>query len=110
MLFLRVLEEFDLLDQVDALRTNGICKERDLGHVDAFVLQEMSLTPVCKAKLKKLIAAHIPSFVAGPGAWQQPGPASSAETGAVLSHLISSVASVERMISEGRAVEELKRT
>ena len=50
----KVLEDFDLADEMEELRRNGIQKDRDLTYLDDDVIKELSLTPVSKAKLRKL--------------------------------------------------------
>ena len=50
----KVLEDFDLADEMEELRRNGIQKDRDLTYLDDDVIKELSLTPLSKAKLRKL--------------------------------------------------------
>jgi hypothetical protein len=51
----RLLEEYGLEDEADVLASNGIKKDRDLSFIDEEVIKELTLTPVSKAKLRKLV-------------------------------------------------------
>jgi hypothetical protein len=53
----RLLEQFCLEDEADVLASNGIKKYRDLSFIDDDVINELTLTTVSKAKLRKLVKA-----------------------------------------------------
>ena len=56
---LSLLEEYDLLQERALLEGRlGIKKKSDLLYVDQIVIHASTLTPVCKAKLTKLVAAQ----------------------------------------------------
>jgi hypothetical protein len=55
--FYEILKEVDLDHEVEGLAANGIRKESDLDFVDEIVLNELTISPVSKAKLKRLIAS-----------------------------------------------------
>jgi hypothetical protein len=53
----RLLEQYGLEDEADVLASNGIKKDRDLSFIDEDVIKDLTLTPVSKAKLRKLVKA-----------------------------------------------------
>jgi hypothetical protein len=53
----RLLEQYGLEDAADVLASNGITKDRDLSFIDEDVIKDLTLTPVSKAKLRKLVKA-----------------------------------------------------
>ncbi len=53
----RLLEQYGLEDEGDVLVSNGIKKDRDLLFIDEDVIKDLTLTPVSKVKLRKLVKA-----------------------------------------------------
>jgi hypothetical protein len=53
----RLLEQSGLEDEDDVLVSNGIKKYRDLSFIDDDVMKDLTLSPVSKAKLRKLVKA-----------------------------------------------------
>ncbi len=51
----RLLEQYGLEDETDVLASNGIKKYRDLSFIDDDVIKDFTLSPVSKAKLRKLL-------------------------------------------------------
>jgi len=68
----RLLEQYGLEDEDDVLASNGIKKYRDLSFIDGDVLKDLTLSPVSKAKLRKLVKAL--------GAFKAPKPDETSET------------------------------
>ena len=53
----RLLQQYGLEDEADVLANNGIKKYRDLSFIDDGVIKDLTLSPVSKAKLMKLVKA-----------------------------------------------------
>jgi hypothetical protein len=62
----RLLEQYGLEDEADVLASNGIKKDRDLSFIDEDVIKDLTLTPVSKAKLRKLVKASTSSRCGAP--------------------------------------------
>jgi hypothetical protein len=54
---IRLLKQYGLEDEADVLALNGVKKDRDLSFIDEDVIKDLGLTPVSKAKLRKLVNA-----------------------------------------------------
>jgi hypothetical protein len=53
----RLLEQYALEDDADVLASNGIKKYRDLSFIDEDMIEDLTLSPVSKVKLRKLVKA-----------------------------------------------------
>jgi hypothetical protein len=57
LLLTEMLSKYDLEDEVDLLGQNGIKKDLDLEYLDEDLIKDMTLTPVSKAKLRRIAKA-----------------------------------------------------
>ncbi len=53
----RLLEQYGLEDEDEVLDNNDVKKDRDLSFIDDDVLKDLTLSPVSKGKLRKLVKA-----------------------------------------------------
>ena len=77
----RLLEQFGLEDEADVLANNGIKKYRDLSFIDDGVIKDLTLAPVSKAKLMKLVkglGAPAPEETSAPKVYERTSKAAAA--------------------------------